>query len=286
MSIQRQTMRLFFILLVFFGLAVNPAFSQDKPEIRKLWSLFSGEKQGRVFQIMDDSVRIFNDDPTKLTKKSIKIFKIQTLVMGADNKMGRMIYTYDSLNLPFYRVVDFANLTIDSLSIFEHGKVFEGLPEAKSTAQAKAGEGRMFYTTEYLYYLKLDRSAPEMKKEDYLKFLASVSEELKKPDVKAKAATIPGNTTEAKITNYFKARIKEAPYTGKIFPSSLMKAMKKYEKDKTVKKQMTSIRPIFFVKPPDPKQAAAAKPADSKATGTKTPGAASKPSNPPPAPKK
>lgn len=249
---------------ILFSLIIVSAFQgicQDKPDFHQMWTSQSDGKKFRVVQVMEDSVYIFNSDPTKLALRYVQRYPTKKMNSNEKDGSGYLIYEKDSAGLTSYRRIDYIGLDFDSVSIIERDEIFNDLNAAEGASTKTAVEPKLFYTTEYFYYLKMARSAPDLKKEEYIGLLKTISEELKKPETKAKAAQTAGKNTEQKLDNYFRQRIRLAPFTGKIFPGNLAKAQKKFANDDAVKKLMQGIRPVFFVKPTDPQQ----KSKDSKA---------------------
>lgn len=236
--------------------------SQDKPDFHQMWTSQSDGKKIRVVQVMDDSVYIYNSDPTKLSLRYVQRYATKKLKINEKEGNGFLVYEKDSADSKSYRRIEYSGLTLDSVSICEWEKSFEQADLAENPGSKSSSESKLFYTTEYFYYLKMSRSAPDLKKDEYVRFLKTVSEELKKPDIKANALQTAGKTTDQKMENYFHLRIRTAPFAMKIFPGNLSKAQKKFANDEVVKKHMQAIRPVFFVKPSDPQK----KSSDPKAT--------------------
>lgn len=244
-----------------------------------MWTSQGDGKKFRVIHVMDDSVHIYNSDPSKLSLRYVHRHPIVKLKFQPQDPNGYLVYEKDSLGIKTYLRIDFLGLDIDSVTLAEREQIFNDLASAENQAGKLTTEGKFFYTTEYFYYLKMARSAPDLKKEEYIGFLKTINEELKKPEIKAKAIGVAGKTTEQKMDNYFRLRIRQAPFSGKIYPGNLAKASKKFAGDESVKKLMGGIRPVFFVKPVDPQQkskdsksAPVAAGKEDKKAGNKSPG--------------
>lgn len=245
-------MRAFFFSLIFLSALLGKG--QDKPDFHQMWTSQSDGKKIRVLQVMEDSLHIYNSDPTKLSLRYVQRYLSKKIGFNEKEGSGFLVYEKDSAGSKSFCRIEFSGLTLDSVTINEWDKVFYDLNLALNPGGKSSSASTLFYTTEYFYYLKLARSAPDLKKEDYIGFLKTINEELKKPDLKAKALQTMGKTTEQKLENYFHQRIRLTPFAGKIYPSNLARAQKKYANDETVKKLLQPIRPIFFVKPSDPSQ--------------------------------
>jgi ribosomal protein L13E len=274
---ENLTMRALILSLILFSFLQS--FSQEKPDFHQMWTSQSDGKKFRVIQVMDDSVHIYNSDPTKLSLRYVQRYPTKKFVSNEKDGSGFLIYEKDSAGTITYRRLDYSGIDFDSVSICERSQIFNDVDLALNPAKA-AEENKIFYTTEYFYYLKLARSAPDLKKEEYVSLLKTVSEELKKPEIKTKATQIAGKTTDQKLDNYLRSRIRNNPFSGKIFPANLAKAQKKYANDDAVKKLMQTIRPIFFVKPQDPTQKSKDTKTGPIATDKKTSKSTSKNDNP------
>jgi hypothetical protein len=275
-------MKDFFTFLLFLVgfVPVNFLVAQEvneKPSIKNLWTNPEGVKH-RVIQIKDDSVTIYNSDPSKYWLQYSKTYKFEESLTDKPESYGRIIYSKDSVEEKFYRAIDYSGLGFDSVAIFEHPGEKKSLNECAELKVVNAPDLiKYFYSTEYLNYLKLSRDAKELKKEEYLAFLKSVLEELKKPEASKMIASINGKTPEEKITNYFNQRIRLAPYNRKIFPGNLQKASLKYKTDENAKKALAQMRPFFVSKNADknkqakdqtPAKKTAANPASNKTNPT------------------
>lgn len=252
---------------------ISPKFlvaqgSQEKPSINNLWTS-PQEKKHRVIHFKEDSVTIYNSDPSKYGLQYSRSYKKEEAILLPNGLSGRVIYSKDSSDTKYFRVIDFNRLEFDSVAVYEHPGEKTSIEECKSLPQISAPDlVKFFYSTEYLNYQKLARNAPELKKEDYIGFLKSVLEELKKPEAAKIAATMTGKTPDERIFNYLYQRIRLAPYNRKIFPSNLSKASVKFKADENAKKVIAQMRPFF----PAPKVVAekkdSGKPGDKK--GAKT----------------
>lgn len=219
--------------------------SQEKPTINNLWT--SPEvKKHRVIHFKEDSVTIYNSDPSKYGLQYSRSYKKEDSNLAANGLSGRIIYSKDSAGAQYFRLIDFNRLEFDSVAIYEHPGEKNSIEECKSLPLITAPDLiKYYYSTEYLNYQKLARNAPELKKEDYIGFLKSVLDELKKPEATKMASTMSGKTPDERIFNYLNQRIRLAPYNRKIFPANLSKAAVKYKSDESAKKIIAQMRPFF-----------------------------------------
>jgi hypothetical protein len=107
---------------------------------------------------------------------------------------------------------------------------------------------KTFYTTEYLYYKKVEEKAPSLKKSDYIAFLKEAQAEAKK---RATAKTLnldAKKPIDKRVEEFLFDYAKDKKYRGKIFPGNLDKAIKANAKDENVSKLMSSIKTNFVVK--------------------------------------
>jgi hypothetical protein len=242
--------------------------SQEKPSINNLWT-HPEEKKHRVIHCKDDSVTIYNSDPSKYWLQYTKSYKKELVIGDKPEMAGRIIYSKDSADQKFYRLIDYSRLGFDSVAIFEHPGEKSGIEECKSLPVVNAPDLiNFYYSTEYLNYQKLARNAPELKKEDYLALLKGVLEELKKPEAAAIAKSMSGKTPDDRIFSYLTQRIRLAPYNRKIFPSNLQKASVKFKGDEGVKKIIAQLRPFFPASKALTDKKEPTKPGDKKDTKT------------------
>lgn len=219
--------------------------SQEKPSINNLWT-HPEEKKHRVIHFKEDSVTIYNSDPSKYWLQYTKSYKKELVIGEKPELAGRIIYSKDSADQKFYRLIDYSRLEFDSVAVYEHPGEKSSVDECKALPAVNAPDLiHYYYSTEYLNYQKLARNAPELKKEDYIALLKGVLEELKKPEAAALAKTMTGKTPDDRIFSYLTQRIRLAPYNRKIFPSNLQKATLKFKGDEGAKKIIAQMRPFF-----------------------------------------
>jgi hypothetical protein len=242
---KRVAIHLIFILGVHLPNLLSAQVSQEKPTINNLWTN-PEEKKHRVIHVKSDSVTIYNSDPSKYWLQYSKSYKKDELIGDKPPISGRIIYSKDSADQKFFRLIDYSRLEFDSVAIYEHPGEKASLDECKSLPIVNAQDlVKYFYSTEYLNYQKLARNAPELKKEEYLAFLKSILDELKTPEAAKLAKSMSGKTPDERILNYLNQRIRLAPYNRKIFPSNLQKASVKFKADEGAKKIIAQMRPFF-----------------------------------------
>jgi hypothetical protein len=239
--------------------------SLEKPSFENLWT-HPENKKARVIQVFSDSICIYNSDLGKASTQYRKTYPRHS--DGSKNTLsdfGRVIFTLDSGGATYYKAIDFCNLGLDSVSIFDD---FGTLNKNISSDRAVT-----YYSTTYLNYQKIASNAKDLTKEEYIGILKTVLDELKNPDQQKIASGIQGKTTEEKVLNFLKQRVRKAPYERKVFPETLAKASSKFKSDETVKKTVALYKPFFSSKGPEVKtKGGDAKTSEKKTTGKSTTG--------------
>jgi hypothetical protein len=235
-------------ILAIILLTLNISFVQaedDKTSIYKMWSRGEGIKNF-VFDIGPDSVSFKFSEKDKWSASNIKNYGLISFTEKENN--GRLILRRDSFGIEHYRVVDIMNLTYDSLKLFLHPEYFADKEQATGAVAKKLSEFQTFFTTEYLYLKKVEEKTTTLKKNDYISFLKVAQAEAKK---RAAAKTLdldPKKPIDKRVEEFLFAFSKEKQFRGKIFQSTLDKAMKANAKDENIKKILSSIKTNFVAK--------------------------------------
>jgi hypothetical protein len=224
---------------------LNAQAEDDKPSIYKMWSRGEGIKNF-VFDIEPDSVSFNFSEKDKWSASNIKSYGLISFT-EKDNK-GRIILRRDSLGIEHYRVIDIMNLTYDSLKLYLHPEYFADKDQASKAISMKLSDLQTFFTTEYLYLKKVEEKTTTLKKNDYISFLKEAQIEAKKRAA-AKALNLdPKKAIDKRVEEFLFEYAKDKKYRGKIFQSTLDKAMKANAKDENIKKILSSIKTNFVVK--------------------------------------
>jgi len=242
-------------IILFFNLFCAIA-QEEKPTITKMWSRTEGIKNF-VFDIESDSVSLNFSEKDKWLASNIKTYSI--VANSVKDLGGRLVVLRDSVGIEHYRTIDYLNLTMDSLKIFLHPEYFADKEQAEGAVQKKLNDMKTFYTTEYLYYKKVEEKAPSLKKTDYIAFLKEAQAEAKKRAVAKTLNLDPKKPIDKRVEEFLYDYAKDKKYRGKIFPGNLEKAIKANAKDENVTKLLAGIKTNFVVK----------KTTDTQATDTK-----------------
>lgn len=230
----------FFILNFFCAIA-----QEDKPVLTKMWSHSEGIRNF-VFDIDVDSVTFNFSEKDKWLASNIKTYVIVSSTQK--DHVGRLVVMRDSIGIEYFRTIDYHHLTTDSLKIYLHPEYFADKEQAEGAIPKKLNEMKTFYTTEYLYYKKVEEKAPSLKKTDYIAFLKEAQAEAKKRAADKTLNLDAKKPIDKRVEEFLFDYAKDKKYRGKIFPGNLEKAMKANAKDETVTKLLAGIKTNFVVK--------------------------------------
>lgn len=233
-------------IFAFLFLISIQLIADENPSIKKMWSRVDGVKS-TVYDVDDDSVSINFSELNKWTASNIKMYSIVTPI-DPIAKNGRIIITKDSIGVSSYCLLDYFKLTDDSIRMYQHPQNFADIQQAKQTPIIDEASAKTFYTTEYLYLEKVAKSAPAMRKDDYINFLKAAELEAKMQAKQSKLDLDIKKPIDKRVEAFLFAFAKEKRYKGKIFPHTLDAAIKKYAKDEAMKKLISPIKVNFVVK--------------------------------------
>jgi len=231
--------------ILFYSLAfLLTSFFSEAQSINNMWTMKEG-KTIRVFDFAEGEIeRNLTDISNTLAsaRNRMKILKN----INTDAKNGRFVVSYKVDAETHFCVLDYFNLTEDSVIIAEQ-EPFENVDAAFNAGKDKS-KGKVYYSNEYLYRITLLKKIPVLTKEQYLAFLKDANKEILKPEVKKK---VVDNTKpfDIQIQAFLLDLMKKKEYEGKIVPERLAKAKEKFKNEDAVKRSMMHLKMNFIPKP-------------------------------------